>query len=79
MVMIRPHLARIIERSTAFEQRNTERKFVSITASKSSTDIRNKSPSRVMPALLTSTPIAPSSSVTRFTICATASASPTSA
>ena len=53
MLMMRPRRAFIMPRSTALLRRNTEPRFVAMTASQSSGFMRSSSVSRVMPALLT--------------------------
>ncbi len=58
--MMRPLRAFIMPRSTALLRRNTEPRFVSITASQSSGFMRSSKVSRVMPALLTRIVTAPS-------------------
>ncbi len=60
MLMMRPLRAFIIPRSTAFDRRNTEARFVCSTASQSSCFMRSSSMSRVMPALLQRISIVPS-------------------
>ena len=59
--MMRPARAFIMPRMTPRDKRNTPRKLVAMTASKSSSFMRMLKPSRVMPALLTKIAIAPSS------------------
>ena len=58
--MMRPLRAFIMPRSTALDNRNTEARFVLMTASQSSLFMRSSRVSRVMPALLQRMLIAPS-------------------
>jgi hypothetical protein len=57
----RPQRARIIPRAARFSSRKLPVRFVSRTASQSSSPIRNSSVSEVMPALATSTSTGPCS------------------
>ncbi len=76
---MRPLRALSIGRLTARVQRNTPVRLRSITLCQSAVFIRISRPSRVMPALFTSTSIRPSRSSTAFTIASTCSSSATSA
>ncbi len=53
MFTIRPQRCFSMWRSAALVQRNTARRFVAITSSQSSTDMRRSSVSRLKPALFT--------------------------
>ena len=76
--MMRPQRARIIFGTTRLHSRQVAVRFVLTTSPKSASDMRTRSPSRVMPALATSTSTAPSSSSTRVTAASTWSGSVTS-
>src|SRR5690349_15176679 len=78
-LMMRPNFASIMCFWTAFDIRNAPRRCTAITRSQSSTVILNNRLSRMMPALLTSTVGAPSSSATAETAASTAAGSLTSA
>src|SRR5688500_10704229 len=61
MLMMRPQRAFIMPRITARDRRNTLRRLVAITSSKSSSFMRSARLSRVMPALFTRMATSPSS------------------
>jgi hypothetical protein len=79
MLTIRPQPAVVMWDWTARLIRNAPRRCTPITASQSDEVILNSRLSRVMPALLTSTVGAPSSSATLSTAVCTADSSATSA
>ena len=76
--MMRPQRAFIIFGTTRLASRQVAVRLVATTASKSSSDMRTRRPSRVMPALATSTSTGPSWSSTWLTAASTWSGSVTS-
>ena len=77
--MMRPNFALIMPFEARLTTRNAPPRLVSTTVSKSSSDIRISSVSRVMPAFATTTSTGPSFSSTSANAASRASASVTSA